>query len=263
MHSLPHRSHSLSLVTLLPARQAPSFALLLLVVAHPSVVHICSFSTAPLHTRRRYPRQGEELLRHQVCRPGGPKDDWARRLLCRERGHAQVYRSQVCHEVHQHVRQVQTKPAAVRAAHTVRIALHTRAEYVGWGQGRTHLPQPPNHLAASYVSDCAALVQFYGATYHEGTVAVTLEFMDLGGLDNVLAKFGPVPEKPLAAMAFQVPYHASSPPSLSAHRPTPAYRLLLLVSLCRCCGVLATCGMRSAYIVTSSHRTSWPTPRAR
>ena len=122
-------------------------------------------------------------------------------------------------------------------------------------------------LLASYVSDCAALVQFYGATYHEGTVAVTLEFMDLGGLDNVLAKFGPVPEKPLAAMAFQVPCHASSPPSLSAHHPTPAYRLLLLLllllSLYRCCGVLATCGMRSAYIVTSSHRTSWPTRRAR
>ena len=139
----PPITRTLSLVTLLLARQAPSFALLLLVIAHPSVVHNCSFSTAPLHTRRRYPRQGEELLRHQVCRPGGPKDDWARRLLCRQRGHAQVYRSQVCHEVHQHVRQVQTKPAAVRAAHTVRIALHTRAEYVGWGQGRTHLPQTP------------------------------------------------------------------------------------------------------------------------
>ena len=35
-------------------------------------------------------------------------------------------------------------------------------------------------------------------------VAVTLEFMDIGGLDTLLEKSGPVPEKVLACIAFQV-----------------------------------------------------------
>uniref|UniRef100_A0A7S1CE06 mitogen-activated protein kinase kinase n=1 Tax=Bicosoecida sp. CB-2014 TaxID=1486930 RepID=A0A7S1CE06_9STRA len=59
-------------------------------------------------------------------------------------------------------------------------------------------------IQALYSSDCAALVQFYGATFREGMVAVTLEYMDLGGLDNVIKHFGPPPEKTLACMAFQV-----------------------------------------------------------
>lgn len=61
-----------------------------------------------------------------------------------------------------------------------------------------------SELHTLYVSDCAALVQFYGATFHEGEVAVTLEFMDIGGLDSLLEKAGPVPENVLACIAFQV-----------------------------------------------------------
>lgn len=61
-----------------------------------------------------------------------------------------------------------------------------------------------SELHTLYVSDCAAMVQFYGATFHEGEVAVTLEFMDIGGLDSLLKKTGPVPEPVLACIAFQV-----------------------------------------------------------
>lgn len=61
-----------------------------------------------------------------------------------------------------------------------------------------------SEINALYESECSALVQFYGATFREGMVAVTLEYMDLGGLDNVLKHFGPPPEKVLACIAFQV-----------------------------------------------------------
>lgn len=59
-------------------------------------------------------------------------------------------------------------------------------------------------LRALFSSDCECLVDFYGATYREGQVAVILEFMDLGGLDGVLKRAGKIPERVLAAMCFQV-----------------------------------------------------------
>lgn len=61
-----------------------------------------------------------------------------------------------------------------------------------------------SELRALFTADCEALVDFYGATYREGQVAVILEFMDLGGLDTVIKKVGKFPELPLAALAFQV-----------------------------------------------------------
>lgn len=61
-------------------------------------------------------------------------------------------------------------------------------------------------LNALFHSDCDALINFYGATYREGVVAVILEFMNLGGLDTVLRKAPEkkIPERVLAAMSFQM-----------------------------------------------------------
>lgn len=69
---------------------------------------------------------------------------------------------------------------------------------------KTKRDQLIKEIQALYSSDCAALVQFYGATFREGMVAVTLEYMDLGGLDNMIKHFGPPAEKALACIAFQV-----------------------------------------------------------
>lgn len=95
------------------------------------------------------------------------------------------------------------------ASSTVKLATHRRtgARYAVkcinmWDKSKRG--QLVSELHTLYVSDCAALVQFYGATFHEGEVNVTLEFMDLGGLDNLLAKAGKVPENVLACMSFQV-----------------------------------------------------------
>eukprot|EP01138_Halocafeteria_seosinensis_P009865 gb/GECG01010076.1/.p1 GENE.gb/GECG01010076.1/~~gb/GECG01010076.1/.p1 ORF type:complete len:383 (+),score=55.95 gb/GECG01010076.1/:1-1149(+) len=63
-----------------------------------------------------------------------------------------------------------------------------------------------SELRALFHSDCEALISFYGATYREGSVAVILEFMDLGGLDNVVRKSSEqkIPERVLAHMTFQI-----------------------------------------------------------
>ncbi len=57
-------------------------------------------------------------------------------------------------------------------------------------------------LHTLFHSDCDALIAFHGATYREGQVAVVLEYMNLGGLEDVMKK-GPVPEHVLASMAYQ------------------------------------------------------------
>lgn len=61
-------------------------------------------------------------------------------------------------------------------------------------------------LSTLFKSDCEALIDFHGATYREGQVAVILEFMNLGGLDNVLRKAPGrvIPERVLAGMAYQM-----------------------------------------------------------
>lgn len=41
-----------------------------------------------------------------------------------------------------------------------------------------------SELRALFHSDCEALISFYGATYREGSVAVILEFMDLGAFSH-------------------------------------------------------------------------------
>lgn len=59
-------------------------------------------------------------------------------------------------------------------------------------------------LRMLFKSDCEGLIDFYGAVYREGHVAVVLEFMDLGGLDGIIKRAGTVPERVLAAMTYQM-----------------------------------------------------------
>ncbi|KAA0163734.1 hypothetical protein FNF28_04124 [Cafeteria roenbergensis] len=56
-------------------------------------------------------------------------------------------------------------------------------------------------LGSGASSTC--LIGFHGATYREGEVLVALEYMDVGGLDSVIAKTGAVPERALAGICFQ------------------------------------------------------------
>ena len=53
-------------------------------------------------------------------------------------------------------------------------------------------------------AQCPNLITFYGAFYREGSITIALEYMDGGSLANVLAQVGPIPERVLANMAFQI-----------------------------------------------------------
>jgi mitogen-activated protein kinase kinase 3 len=55
-----------------------------------------------------------------------------------------------------------------------------------------------------YDAQCPNLITFYGAFYREGSITIALEYMDGGSLANVLSQVGPIPEKVLASMAFQI-----------------------------------------------------------
>ena len=55
-----------------------------------------------------------------------------------------------------------------------------------------------------YDAQCPNLITFYGAFYREGAITIALEYMDGGSLANVLSQVGPIPERVLASMAFQI-----------------------------------------------------------
>eukprot|EP00968_Pinguiococcus_pyrenoidosus_P009195 scaffold719_cov226-Pinguiococcus_pyrenoidosus.AAC.11 len=59
-------------------------------------------------------------------------------------------------------------------------------------------------ICTLYDAQCPSLISFYGAFYREGAITIALEYMDGGSLSNVLAQAGPIPELPLANMAFQI-----------------------------------------------------------
>lgn len=61
-----------------------------------------------------------------------------------------------------------------------------------------------SEVKALFASNCSALISFHGAFYGEGQVNIVLEFMNLGGLDNVKAKVPIIPENVLAGMTFQI-----------------------------------------------------------
>lgn len=68
---------------------------------------------------------------------------------------------------------------------------------------RSKRDQLLGELATLFACDCECLIGFHGATYREGEVLVALEYMDVGGLDSVIAKTGAVPERALAGICFQ------------------------------------------------------------
>jgi mitogen-activated protein kinase kinase 1 len=53
-------------------------------------------------------------------------------------------------------------------------------------------------------SDCDTIVSYSGSFVREGKLHLLLEFMDLGNLNKILLKRGPIPEDVLACIAFQV-----------------------------------------------------------
>ena len=55
-----------------------------------------------------------------------------------------------------------------------------------------------------YDAQCPNLITFYGAFYREGAITIALEYMDGGSLANVLSQVGPIPERVLASIAFQI-----------------------------------------------------------
>mmetsp|Transcript_11821 Transcript_11821/g.11464 ORF Transcript_11821/g.11464 Transcript_11821/m.11464 type:complete len:343 (-) Transcript_11821:432-1460(-) len=55
-----------------------------------------------------------------------------------------------------------------------------------------------------YDAQCPNLITFYGAFYREGSITIALEYMDGGSLANVLNQVGPIPERVLASMAYQI-----------------------------------------------------------
>lgn len=59
-------------------------------------------------------------------------------------------------------------------------------------------------IIALYDANCPNLITFYGAFYREGAITIALEYMDGGSIANVLDQVGPIPEKVLAAIAYQI-----------------------------------------------------------
>lgn len=59
-------------------------------------------------------------------------------------------------------------------------------------------------IATLYDAQCPNLITFYGAFYREGTITIALEYMDGGSLANVLDQVGPIPERALAGIAYQI-----------------------------------------------------------
>ena len=55
-----------------------------------------------------------------------------------------------------------------------------------------------------YDASSKNIVTFYGAFYRDGAISIALEYMDGGSLSNVVQQVGPVPERVIANMAFQM-----------------------------------------------------------
>lgn len=61
-------------------------------------------------------------------------------------------------------------------------------------------------ICCLYDAQCPSVITFYGAFYREdhGSITIALEFMDGGSLANVISEVGPIPERILASIAYQV-----------------------------------------------------------
>ncbi|OQR92060.1 ser/thr kinase [Achlya hypogyna] len=64
-------------------------------------------------------------------------------------------------------------------------------------------------IHALFDSECPCLVTFYGAFLKDSAVALALEYMDRGSLENVVSSMGVVPEHVLANITFQLLYGLS------------------------------------------------------
>lgn len=69
---------------------------------------------------------------------------------------------------------------------------------------RSKREQLIREIVTLYDAQCPNLITFYGAFYREGSITIALEYMDGGSLANVLAQVGPIPERVLANIAFQI-----------------------------------------------------------
>ena len=69
---------------------------------------------------------------------------------------------------------------------------------------RSKREQLIREIVTLYDAQCPNVITFYGAFYREGCITIALEYMDGGSLANVLAQVGPIPERILAAMAYQI-----------------------------------------------------------
>ncbi|OQS07183.1 ser/thr kinase [Thraustotheca clavata] len=64
-------------------------------------------------------------------------------------------------------------------------------------------------IQALFDSECPCLVTFYGAFLKDSAVALALEYMDRGSLENVVQNLGLVPEYALANITYQLLYGLS------------------------------------------------------
>lgn len=69
---------------------------------------------------------------------------------------------------------------------------------------RSKREQMIREIVTLYDAQCPNLITFYGAFYREGAITIALEYMDGGSLANVLSQVGPIPEKILASMTYQI-----------------------------------------------------------
>eukprot|EP01035_Chromulina_nebulosa_P018869 gene18869-24655_t len=69
---------------------------------------------------------------------------------------------------------------------------------------RSKRDQLIREIATLYDAQCPNLITFYGAFYREGAITIALEYMDGGSLANVLDQVGPIPERALAGISFQI-----------------------------------------------------------
>ena len=51
---------------------------------------------------------------------------------------------------------------------------------------------------------CPYIVAFYGAFVHDGHLNIMMEYMDLGTLESVSKRTGPIPEQWIATMGYQL-----------------------------------------------------------
>lgn len=69
---------------------------------------------------------------------------------------------------------------------------------------RSKREQLIREIVSLYDAQCPNLITFYGAFYREGSITIALEYMDGGSLANVLVQVGPIPERVLAHITFQI-----------------------------------------------------------